>query len=94
MYLRKVPGARVVHLPDGTRMSVADLPPPGTTRWVARRKRAVVHGVRAGLLSLEEAMERYGLSEEEFAGWEAAEARHGLHGLKATRVQDFRGTPT
>jgi hypothetical protein len=75
-------------------MSVADLPPRGTTRWVARRKRAVVHGVRSGLLTLEDALERYDLSKEEFAAWEAAEARHGLSGLKATRIQEFRGGST
>ncbi|MDH5749749.1 MAG: DUF1153 domain-containing protein, partial [Rhodospirillales bacterium] len=32
-----------------------DLPPPDTTRWVIRRKAAVVAGVRAGLITLEEA---------------------------------------
>ena len=47
MFLRKGTGPRVVTLPDGTQMTRADLPPPGTTRWVARRKESVVRGVQA-----------------------------------------------
>jgi hypothetical protein len=55
---------------------------PRPTRWVARRKAAVVLAVRAGLVTLSEACSRYMLSEDEFARWEAAfddEGRAGLH---------------
>ncbi|TFL18214.1 CtrA inhibitor SciP [Jannaschia formosa] len=90
MYLRKGPGPRVVTLPDGTQMSRADLPPAGTTRWVARRKALVVMGIESGLMTLEEAMERYELSEEEYAAWAAAVSRHGTEGLKTTLLQQFR----
>ena len=90
MYLRKGPGPRVVTLPDGTQMTRADLPPVGTSRWVARRKLAVVHGVQSGLISREEALKSYDLSEEEFDGWEEAMTRHGTNGLKTTLVQQFR----
>ncbi|MFO6463253.1 DUF1153 domain-containing protein [Jannaschia sp. KMU-145] len=90
MYLRKGQGPHVVTLPNGTQMSRADLPPAGTTRWVARRKEAVVRGVQAGLLTLEEAIGRYELSEEEFAGWEAAMSNHGTDGLKTTLTQRYR----
>ena len=90
MYIRKGPGPRVVTLPDGSQLTRADLPPPGTTRWVARRKAMVVMGVESGLLTLDEAIERYSLSEEEYAGWAAAVAAHGTDGLKTTLTQRFR----
>jgi len=80
----------VVTLPDGTQMSHADLPPAGTTRWVARRKEAVVRGVQAGLLSRDEAISRYDLSEEEFDIWEQAMSTHGTNGLKTTLIQQYR----
>jgi hypothetical protein len=76
--------------PDGKMLTLSDLPPPTTQRWVARRKAEVVTAVRAGLLSLEDACRRYSLSTEEFLGWEAAIEKHGLGGLRVTRIQDFR----
>ncbi|WP_179379663.1 CtrA inhibitor SciP [Jannaschia marina] len=90
MYLRKGAGPRVVTLPDGTQMSRADLPPAGTTRWVARRKEAVVRGVQAGLIDRGEAIDRYDLSEEELEGWEQAMTAHGTNGLKTTLLQKYR----
>jgi hypothetical protein len=39
--------------PDGKMLTLSDLPPPNTQRWVARRKAEVVTAVRAGLLSLD-----------------------------------------
>ncbi len=67
-----------------------DLPPPNTTRWVVRRKAAVVAAVRAGRITLEEALSRYQLTEEEYRSWERAFEQHGLPGLRATRVQQYR----
>jgi hypothetical protein len=90
MYLRKVQGPRAVTLPDGSVMTRADLPPAETRRWVASRKAAVVRGVGVGLITRDEALERYGLSDEEFDTWCMAVARFGEIALKATRVQDFR----
>ena len=90
MYLRKGPGPRVVTLPDGSQMTRADLPPAGTSRWVARRKAAVVMGVESGLISLDEAIDRYDLSEEEYASWAAGISAHGTDGLKTTLIQQFR----
>lgn len=72
-------------------MTLSDLPPPGTKRWVIRRKAEVVLGVRAGLLTLEEACARYTLSVEEFLSWQKLIDRHGLRGLRVTRLQDYRG---
>jgi len=67
-----------------------DLPPPNTTRWTIRRKAAVVAAVRSGTITLEEVLRRYQLSEEEFFSWQRAFEAHGLAGLRATRVQQYR----
>src|SRR5687767_4943925 len=75
---------------DGSRLRLEDLPPPGTRRWVIRRKAEVVAGVRAGLISLEEACARYTLSVEEFLSWQRSIDRHGMRGLRTTRLQDYR----
>ena len=70
-----------------------DLPPPNTRRWVVRRKAAVVTAVRAGRITLEEALQRYQLTEEDYRSWERAFEAHGLPGLRATRLQQYR-TPS
>jgi len=95
MFIRKVDGPRAVTLPDGTIMTRADLPPVETRRWVASRKAAVVRAVRHGLITVEEAKTRYGLSDEEFDSWATAVAEHGEQALKATALQKYRGaSPT
>jgi hypothetical protein len=57
-----------------------DLPPPNTRRWVVRRKAAVVTAVRAGRITLEEALQRYQLTEEDYRSWERAFEQHGQAG--------------
>lgn len=76
--------------PDGMLMTEDDLPPADTKRWVVRRKAQVVAAVRGGLLTLEEARQRYALSIEEFLSWQQAVERYGLPGLRVTRIQDYR----
>ncbi len=71
-------------------ITLDDLPPVGTTRWVTRRKAALVTAVRSGLITLEDACERYTLSVEEFIAWQELIDRHGTRGLRATRVRDYR----
>ncbi len=71
--------------------TLEDLPPPDTKRWVIRRKAEVVAAVRNGVITLEDACERYTLSVEEFLSWQRAIDKHGLRGLRATRVQHYRG---
>jgi hypothetical protein len=90
MYLKKIDGPRAVTLPDGTIMTRADLPDPQTRRWVASRKAAVVRAVRHGLLSRDEALKAYQLSEEELDGWQSAVETHGEVALKTTAIQRFR----
>lgn len=79
--------------PDGTPLTLDDLPPPNTTRWVIRRKAEVVAAVRGGLLTYEQACERYNLTTEEFDSWRASIERHGLPGLRTTRIQHYRAVP-
>lgn len=76
--------------PDGMPLTLADLPPRTTKRWVIRRKAEVVTAVRGGLLTLEEACDRYQLTVEEFLGWQKAIEQFGMAGLRATRVQQYR----
>jgi Protein of unknown function (DUF1153) len=72
------------------RQLIADLPPAETRRWSFRRKAAVILGVRAGLLSPQQACERYVISPEELAAWETAFDRYGIPGLRSTRIQIYR----
>jgi hypothetical protein len=72
---------------DGNVITVADLPPRETSRWVASRKAVVVAAVNGGLISLEEACRRYQLSPEEFFSWQLALDRFGIAGLRVTRRQ-------
>lgn len=76
--------------PDGQPLTLSDLPSPKTRRWVISRKAKVVAAVRGGLISLEDACERYSLSVEEFLTWQRNIERHGLAGLRVTRIQHYR----
>lgn len=84
------PRAKYVIGPDGSPLTIADLPPANTRRWVIRRKAEVVAAVRGGLLSLDEACQRYTLTTEEFLSWQLSIDQHGLAGLRTTRIQQYR----
>ena len=74
----------------GESLTMDDLPPPNIRRWITRRKAEVVTAVRTGLLSLDEACVRYGITSEEFLSWQRLLDEHGLRGLRATRLQEYR----
>ena len=76
--------------PLGEPLTFETLPPPDTKRWVARRKAEVVAAVNGGLLTLDEGCERYDITIEEFASWQRAVERSGLHGLRTTHLQHYR----
>jgi len=57
--------------------------------WTVRRKAALLEAFRNGELTIEQARERYALSVEEIRSWERQLERHGLHGLRATRLQIY-----
>ena len=46
--------------------------------------------MRAGRLTLEEACERYSLSMEEFLSWQALIDKHGMRGLRTTKLKEYR----
>ena len=71
-------------LPDGTKLTRADLPPADTDRWVARRKAAVVAAVDNGLIEANEACKMYRLSDEELDNWRAAVRKHGAGARSAS----------
>ena len=76
--------------PLGQPLSLNDLPPPDTDRWIIRRKAELVAAVRGGLLSLEEVCERYQLSVEEVQSWQVSLDQNGVRGLRTTRLQQYR----
>ena len=82
--------SRLIIGPDGSPLSMTDLPSMGHQRWVVRRKAVVVAAVRGGLLSIEDACHRYALTLEEFMSWQAAVDRYGLKGLRSTKMQEYR----
>ncbi|MDW3221390.1 MAG: DUF1153 domain-containing protein [Paracoccaceae bacterium] len=90
MYLKKVDGPRSVTLADGSVMTLADLPPANTRRWVASRKAAVVRGVAYGLMTQSDALKKYMISDDEFQEWVKAVSEHGEGALKATALQKYR----
>jgi hypothetical protein len=82
---------RVKHVigPGGHLLTIADLPPPDTKRWVIRRKAEVVAAVRGGLLSLEEACSCYALNSDEILCWQHCIDSFGIAGLRTTRTQFY-----
>src|SRR5947199_3975333 len=82
---------RRVLAPDGSVLTLANLPSADAQRWVASRKAIVVAAVRGGLLSMSEACARYRLTTEEFLSWQTQVDRDGLQGLRTTRIQEYRG---
>ena len=69
----------------------ANLPPTDTTRWVASRKAAVVAAVKAEVICTEEVERRYGIGAEELQHWMKSLEQHGVGGLRATRLQAYKG---
>lgn len=76
--------------PLGEPLTLEALPPRETRRWVVRRKAEVVAAVQGGLLTIEEACQRYCLTLEEYVSWERAVDRSGMQGLRVTRLQGYR----
>jgi transposase len=76
--------------PDGSPLTLANLPASNTKRWVIRRKAEVIAAVRGGLLSIEEASSRYKLTVDELLSWQSSFDQHGLAGLRTTRLQHYR----
>ena len=90
MSARPYSRARYVIGPDGSPLTLADLPDSKTRRWVIMRKAQVVAAVRGGLLSLEDACARYRLTVDEILNWQQSIDSHGLAVLPTTKIQNYR----
>ena len=73
---------------DDPKGKAPELPPATTKRWSPRRKAAVIKGIRAGVLSILDACERYDLSLEEVLSWQEAYERGGTKALRSTFIQN------
>ncbi|HVX90938.1 MAG TPA: DUF1153 domain-containing protein [Candidatus Paceibacterota bacterium] len=89
MDTQKLPTARDL---NGNVITVADLPKPNTRRWTANRKAIVISAVRNGVITLEQVLARYSMTEREFRIWEQGFKSDGATGLKVTHYQR-RGSP-
>ena len=78
--------ARLRFVPLMRERRQTELPPSTTRRWTIRRKAAVLEALHSGILTIEQARERYALSVEEIRAWKRDLKRHGLYGLRATQV--------
>ena len=67
-----------VHGAEGGRAVAVSLPAQNGTRWRARHKAEVVRAVFEGVLSFDQARERYALSMEEFLSWQELVARQSF----------------
>ena len=86
---RRIRPASVIG-PLGEELTLDNLPPPETTRWVSRRKAQVVAAVEGGLLTPAEACARYRMDHEELANWQRLFDHVGVPGLRTTRIQQYR----
>jgi len=87
------PGRTLID-PFGEPLTVDALPPADIVRWVPRRKVQVVCAVRGGVISRQEACDRYGISDEELFSWERLLDDHGLKALHVSKTQRYRQAAT
>jgi hypothetical protein len=55
---------------NGALVTLTHLPPRGLRRWLPHQKAIVVAAVRHGLITFNEACERYDLSADEYLSWQ------------------------
>jgi Protein of unknown function (DUF1153) len=68
---------------DGKRVTLADLPSATHKRWFSHHKEIVVIAVSKGLLTFEEACERYSLTLDEYLAWQRTLESQSAHRLRA-----------
>lgn len=76
-----------IKLKDGTIISLSDLPPTSTKRWVASAKESVIRVYMAGLATRDDLILKYALSSEEFDIWLNRYLDGGKQALKVTKIQ-------
>ena len=60
-----------------------------TFKWTPSRKAVVVEAVRDSKLTEADIEKRFGVSAEEFASWSGSLEKHGVAGLRSSRVQIY-----
>jgi hypothetical protein len=65
------------------------LPPP-PKRWVSHRKAEIVAAIRNGYLTLDDALNRYSLTVDEYMTWRHGLDIFGLAGLRVNEIQRRR----
>jgi len=76
----------------GNVITLLDLPEPTTRRWTPNKKAIVVRAVDSRIISLQEALTRYNLTESEFNFWRSGLEEFGVAGLKLTYFQKRKVT--
>lgn len=71
------------------RITLESLPLPDD-RWTVRRKAEVAAAIHGGLITAQEACDRYNLSVEEITSWQRSVKLDGVAGLRVTRLQHYR----
>lgn len=71
-------------------LSFRDLPPASVNRWNTRRKAEVLNCICCGIIDIDEACRRYALTLDEMVNWYVLLRKHGLAGLRATRIRYYR----
>ena len=79
---------RIFDVPLGGVVAVPLRPLPAGETSKAIVAEATAAGV--GKITMEEALRRYQLTEEEFLSWQRSFEGHGLAGLRTTRLQQYR----
>jgi hypothetical protein len=82
--------ATIVVGPCGDVLTRREMPQNFRLRWTARRKAEVVIAVETGILSLNEACERYIISPEEFFTWKNDYAHEGMESLRCNALKRQR----
>jgi hypothetical protein len=72
--------------PNGRQLTLADLPPTNLKHWLPTHKANIAAAVRGGLITADEVCRRYRLTMEELKTWERVLDRHGVEGLRVTRI--------
>lgn len=76
--------------PNGEPITRDSLPSSASTRWVTSRKAQLIAAIRGGIITIEEASQRYCLTIDELSEWQASFDKHGKRGLRATFIQQYR----
>jgi hypothetical protein len=95
MYAVEPTSAPKRDVPDHHRApaATAGAAPPRPDRWLPQRKAEVIAAVDGGVLSLDDALERYALTIEEYLSWQRGIREGGLAGLRVYTERPMRNPP-